>query len=335
LGEPGESKQDRWAGGVELLKVVAMPMVTLVVGFVINSSLNARQTRENNVRVYAEMMGRREEADSGLRKDMFKSILDTFMRQDPGLKPGQRLDQQILNLELLSYNFHESLDLAPLFKHVRRQIPGEGGIEEQRRQRLEKVALEVNQRELTVLSEAGDVVRGDAELSKVNEAAAYLQFGEAYVAKKLDQGAKDSRPQEGVARLCLSMKGRGEEGIYRQFRLEVIGHDLQTREVQVRLYATRPLSVSDCERADLNLVDHREIDTTFWVSAFDFPMIDNTRLSHGERCAVTLTSLTADAVQLALAYFPSSRASLKDKPYYDEVMHELLRAQASPGRRDH
>ncbi len=30
-------------------------------------------------------------------------------------------------------------------------------------------------------------------------------------------------------------------------------------------------------------------------------------------------------LRVALAYFPASRASLKDKPYYDEVMRELRR----------
>ena len=29
-------------------------------------------------------------------------------------------------------------------------------------------------------------------------------------------------------------------------------------------------------------------------------------------------------VEVKLAYFQSSRASLKDKPYYDEVLHDLL-----------
>jgi hypothetical protein len=29
-------------------------------------------------------------------------------------------------------------------------------------------------------------------------------------------------------------------------------------------------------------------------------------------------------LKATLAYFPSSRASLKDKPYYDEVIEQLL-----------
>jgi hypothetical protein len=62
-----KSKTSAW---IEAGKVVAMPLVTLIVGYVLNSSLNYSQTRDSNLRLYADMMGRREEADSALRKDM-------------------------------------------------------------------------------------------------------------------------------------------------------------------------------------------------------------------------------------------------------------------------
>ena len=64
---------------IELMKIPALPLVTLVLGYWFNSSLNERQQVESNIRLHAEMMGRREEADSNLRKDMFNSILTTFM----------------------------------------------------------------------------------------------------------------------------------------------------------------------------------------------------------------------------------------------------------------
>jgi hypothetical protein len=65
---PASSKSPAW---IELVKVLALPLVTLVLGYWFNSSLNERQQVESNIRLYAEMMGRREEADSNLRKDMF------------------------------------------------------------------------------------------------------------------------------------------------------------------------------------------------------------------------------------------------------------------------
>jgi hypothetical protein len=95
------------------------------------------------------------------------------------------------------------------------------------------------------------------------------------------------------------------------------------------------LDQAECLRADLDLESKREIDTNFWVGLFDFPMIDNTRLTHGERCAVSLTTLTPSVLGVALAYFPGSRASLKDRPYYDELMHDLVRDHWLSGPREH
>ena len=54
-------------------------------------------------------------------------------------------------------------------------------------------------------------------------------------------------------------------------------------------------------------------------------MIDTTRLSGSECCAVSLTALNPNVVSLTLSYFPASRASRKDKPYHDEVMRDLVR----------
>jgi hypothetical protein len=50
---------------------------------------------------------------------------------------------------------------------------------------------------------------------------------------------------------------------------------------------------------------------------------------------VSLTALNPKVLSVALAYFPASRASLKDKPYYDEVMRELRhnRQASSPTAR--
>src|SRR5262245_40049916 len=129
---------------IELVKVLALPLVTLVLGYWFNASLNERQQIDNNIRLYAEMMGRREEADSNLRKDMFNSILNTFMAKDPNSKtsPEEQIRQQILSLELLAYNFHESLDIGPLFKDVERRIPDDvKGPNAELEGRLESVAF--------------------------------------------------------------------------------------------------------------------------------------------------------------------------------------------------
>jgi hypothetical protein len=314
---------------LDVLKAIAIPLVTLFLGFMFNSSLNSRQTHDTNIRLYTEMMGRREQADSDLRKDMFKSILDTFMRKDPQLKLEEQVRQEVLNLELLAYNFHESLDLAPLFKHVRSRIPEQvEGPNADLRKRLEKVAQEVIGRQLTVLSDSGMVEAGETLLQKVDNLEAYLFFGSHFVPDP------NIRPGiDGVSRLCLSMNSTDGVRHYRQFKVEATEYDPQWREVRVRLYVSRILNLMDCERADLDLVGNREIDTRFWIGLFDFPMIDNTHLTHGERCAVSLTEM--NPLKISVAYFPGSRASLKDKPYYDDVIHDLVREQQPSGSSEH
>ena len=325
---------------MDLLKIVALPLVTLILGFWFNKSLNERQAKDSDMRLYTEMMGRREQADSDLRKDMFKSILDTFMssKEQPKMEPSEQLKQDVLKLELLAYNFHESLDIAPLFKEVSSRIPEQNqGQNAELRRRLERVAREIIERQLTLVSDSGMVERGSADPQKIDELQAFLYFGVRTVP---DSNVK---PGDGVSRLCLSLEstdeGDDKAAHYRQFKLEVIKYDTRAREVQVRLYASRLLSQAECHQADLDLAAKREIDTNFWVGLFDFPMIDNTRLSNDERCAVSLTDLSADIITVALAYFPGSRASLKDRPYYDEVIRQLVpgdehRRSAAAKRRD-
>jgi hypothetical protein len=318
---PASSEKHQWPW-IELAKVLALPLVTLVLGYWFNASLNERQQIDNNIRLYAEMMGRREEADSNLRKDMFNSILTTFMAKDPSAKISdeEQIRQQILSLELLAYNFHESLDIGPLFKDVERRIPASAkGPDQELQRRLESVALQVIEHQLTALSDVGTVERGDALTEKIKDFQAHIMFGMRAIP---DPKVK---PGEGASRLCLSMEATDRSRHYRQFVLELINYNEVAREVQVRQYVSRPLTQQECQTPDLDLEANREVDTNFQVGLFDFPMIDNTRLSGSERSSVSLTALNPNVVSLTLAYFPASRASLKDKPYYDEVIRDLVR----------
>jgi hypothetical protein len=307
---------------IELIKVLALPLVTLVLGYWFNSSLNERQQVESNIRLYAEMMGRREEADSNLRKDMFNSILTTFMTRDPSMRltSEELIRQQILSLELLAYNFHESLDIGPLFRDVERRIMlEERDTNQELRGRLESVALQVIEHQLTALSDVGMIERGNALPDRIQELQAHVSFGTHTVSDP------QIAPGEGTSRVCLSAESTDGTRHYRQFRLELIGYREDTREVQVHLYVSQVLTESECAQATIDLEGRREVDTNFMVGLFDFPMIDNTRLSGGERTAVSLTALNPSVLSVSLAYFPASRASLKDKPYYDEVIRDLVR----------
>jgi hypothetical protein len=186
------------------------------------------------------------------------------------------------------------------------------------------VALQVIERQLTTMADVGSVERGDAMASKVKtDSVAYLMFG----ARAVPNPAIN--PGEGTSRLCLTMQADDGSTSYRQFTLDITGLDERQREVLVRLVVTKPISREECLRPALDLVAAGEVDTNFRVGLFDFPMIDNTRLSNNQRAAVSLIALTPDVLSVKVAYFPSSRASLKDKPYYEEMTRQLVGGRAN------
>jgi hypothetical protein len=67
-------------------------------------------------------------------------------------------------------------------------------------------------------------------------------------------------------------------------------------------------------------------------------MIDNTRLKNDMRLAVVLNSLVSEnrfnnsgrvagksyRIELKAIYFPGSRSSLKEQPYFDDIVSKLL-----------
>ena len=57
----------------------------------------------------------------------------------------------------------------------------------------------------------------------------------------------------------------------------------------------------------------------------DLGLISPALLAHLRcRAAVSLMTLTPDVLSMKVAYFPASRASLKDKPYYDDLNRLLV-----------
>jgi hypothetical protein len=323
----GDSNGDSRFNWLELVKILALPLATLIIGYYFNVALNKRQATENAalserqahdsyVHLYADMMGRREESDSSLRKDMFQSILATFLRKDPKQPSSQYFEQEVLNIELLAYNFHESLDLGPLFKHVRRELAANQAKDKDENLlwRLERVAQEVKEQQLAVLSDSGVVERAD-----INLATMVGTFGKYTVEPGPDV-------KRGGPTLCMSIDSSDGDKHFRQFKIELLDFNKDRREVELSLTVSRPLSEADCKKILDPNVEQDNIETApqFWAGLFAFPMIDNTHLSHSERCSVSVTDITTDTAKIAVAFFQASRASLKDKLYYDEVLHDLL-----------
>ena len=305
-------EKSKWDKADVILKPVGGLMTALAVAafgffgsrFVADQQVKEADARERlqridtNARLYAELMTKREEADSLLRKDMFNSIIGTF------LKPGSGgIEEKVLKLELLSYNFHEALDLGPLFKDVYHEISKKPG-SDQYVKRLERAARDVIAKQVEALEEGGGKLDGMIDFEELKQNPQGLPVLEGTL-KLRPEGAVESDPalQERI------------------FTVEALYPEVARREVRLKLRVRTPGQSADAEgqNADASFV--------FWLSSFDFPLIDNIRLSHGQRCAVVFRTFEDESAQITLVYFPGSKASLKEKPYYDDVVRDLLSGQ--------
>jgi hypothetical protein len=293
MSEEPVKKRDRW----DKIDILMRPMgglltaaaITLL-GFITSNAVSRRQAIDTNTRLYTELMSRREESESALRKDMCVSIINSFVNpRDAGLSTS------VLNLEMLAYNFHESLNLKPLFTEMRRRVlrdqgdartPAARAENDAYLERLESMAREIVRRQMVVLEGVGK--RFDRTIDLTG-----------------DPGGTSLEPE------TLTL-----DGVSTTFAMDVLDVDRANREIRIGL---------NIESPDPELGRQTKV-ATFGVSYFDFPMIDNTRLVGGQRCAVVLNNISDQSADITLVLFPGIYASLKEKPYYNEVIENVLNA---------
>jgi len=292
-------RKDNWDKMQIMLAPLGGALTALAIamfGFITSSKLDRRQAVETNVRLYSELMSRREESESALRKDMLVSIISSFLNSYKN-----DLNNDVLSLELLAYNFHESLNLKPLFLDLTRRIrhseetaPAGARKEEfaEYKERLENVAREIARKQMIVLEGVG---------------------------KRFDRTIDLSSDPDGTS---LDPETMTLDAVETGFAIDVVHVDKENREVTVSLSVETPDPAQGRQTKVL----------TFTVSFFDFPMIDNLRLTDGQRCALVLTNFNDHAVELTTVLFPGEYASLKEKPYYNEVLQSILSASTPGGK---
>ena len=282
--------KDWWDKAAIILHPVGGLLAALAVaglGFFGSQFLEKRQAEETRARFFLELISKREEADSALRKDMFMSIIQSFLKPE-----STSIEDRILKLELLAYNFHESLNLKPLFTQLDTDISRSAASgKRDQMDRLEKIAREVARKEMVVLEGVGKSFERTVDFEDVAKSPGGLALE--------------------PAKLTLS-------GIEREFAIVIKKVDVNRKELQIRLEVRTHRGSSG---------DYDTDEAEFWSGFFDFPMIDHTRLSHDQRCAVVVRNFGKSSARIALVDFPGSYASLKEKPYIQEMIKDLLGAK--------
>ena len=113
--------------------------------------------------------------------------------------------------------------------------------------------------------------------------------------------------------------GEQWDSVQHLVRLTILDMDTLTRSIEVRLNICTQVPGRKDKCAN----------PAFTIDYFEFPMIDNTRLINDKRCSVVLRDFdtTNKFMEIDIIFFPGSHSSLKERPYYDDIVSKLL-----PGR---
>ncbi len=266
-----------------LITALAIPVALGYVSNQYEKASAARQGTESRLHLYTELLSKREEADTGIRKGVFDKVIETYLTPR-----GADVEQKLVALELLALNFNDSLNLSPLFWQLSREIERGDRPKAQRTAltaQLDRIARDVKDRQLEILEVVG--ARRDGTIIFDEVADRPLLFEEEMVFRDPDPLAQN-------------------RDLKRRFKIEVAEHDPVGRRVLVRAHDGKTQWV-------------------FWVDVFDFPFLDFARLSKTERFSAVLRNYRPDSAQITFVYFPSSRSGVKDKPYVDELLSDLLR----------
>jgi len=266
-----------------LLGTLAIPATLGYVSYVYQQSQAERQLDDARLRLYTELLSKREDADTSVRRGIFDKVLETY------LKPGQQdLQVKIVALELLAANFHDALDLGPLFWQLDREVEGTPGSRKTSLARqLARVANDVKDRQVGNLEAVGKLEERQVQLEDTKNPVIDADFSFAN--------------PDALNGTLKSLK--------RHFTVSVAEHDPERKRVYVHVRASPA-------------TDERQ--WGFWLDVFDFPMANFTRLSKEERFTVVLKRYEPPSAHIALIYFPGARSGVRDKPFLDEVISDLV-----------
>jgi hypothetical protein len=368
--QPPKKQRDLW-DKFQAVGGVATAVAVACIGFGGSMFLNNQQDASHKTQLYSQLMSEREKAENAVRKDMFDKILETFLKKENNSKVCaiDDIDIQLLKLDMLARNFHEALDLQPLFRDVLLNIVKRVNIDNYRMSNEELESLASNN-----TCRAALLGRFKKSLNR-NDVGNRVQYDHIDVQKKRPlyekflSSLKETQKLRlfDIARRITNKQLESLTGVSQRFRFTIdIGKTCRNkkpneaitdgdrcqepgnkREANLTLdkQTKREFTLSSSRsypkwnQVSLKIETNKtakEIESDpdggnkttveFWVSYFDFPLVDNTYLSSDERYAVILDDIDEKKAEVSLLYFPASFAGFKEKAYYQHrIMNTLMK----------
>ena len=334
-----KNKKRDW---VEVLLKAMTPIIAGLLiawaGFIGDRVLTSISSKQESARLITELQIKREQAEMVMRKDVFDKALEALLlkKQENGgtLKD---MSKQLLRLELLALNFGDSLSLSPLFAEIRKDLdrskPAKNedrrDYSERRaelRKRLEALAKRVASSQVSSLAQHGKTKKIRIPLYGYEEGDSCketlfqddeFEWPNDTILKQL--GYDDIKKiEDSEETLKIFQESTQDEslielnGVKRYLQLYISHVDFCKKTANTQI-----LLLKKDDSTDL------EVDRTFTLDYFNFPMVDNTRLSNNHRLAIIMDSFqitgTDPHIEIVGIIFPSEYASLRDRPGMQEA----------------
>jgi hypothetical protein len=339
-------KADSKHGRLDLIIRAATPIVAGLLiafaGYVSERTLTSISMKQENARLITNLQIQREQAESNLRKDIFDQALKALLNDEDSSAATMGLSKRLLKLELLALNFGDSLSLAPLFSEFARDLDRivdsamPGGDEHQRaavlRKRLHGLARRVASVQLSSVVQHGQVATIKVKLSLEGKG---FRHGRLEYKWPEDEIWEDlgGRPAEGSADFAAFTEAHAEEmakrgwihvgDTRRKVTMSLSNPDrrLKTLDIDLEIESWTAPEHGPSSVAGMTVT------RGFQLHYFNFPKIDNTRLSDGQRFSIIMEKFQpkgADPeIEISAVVFPSEYASLRDRPGMQEALRLL------------
>jgi hypothetical protein len=285
--------------------------------------LTTISAQEQDARLYTELLSRREQSESLLRKDMFSLILADFFEKSGSAGSSSDVSLKLLKLELLALNFGDSLSLGPLFNELRRDIEKAKPSEKEKltwnmkkkeyEKRLHSLAKRVASAQLAAIK-----LRGISQVIEIPVDKVLFTkdgIGKSYLWPDDQYNQLDNLEKETLKQLVADQKRLTLEGVTWVFSLQFTNARFMQKTVDIELNVYK-------QNPDGQLTQNAPY-KTFKLDYFNFPLIDNTRLPNNQRFSLVMTDFNEEIIRVEGILFPGVYSSQRDKPYLNEILEEL------------
>ncbi len=343
----------------KIIGAVSVPIVGLIVTVILHFNSEANriqqtqlaeknrkqqfQIAEKNRRsqLFAEIMSKRELADSDIRASMFKTLMTEYgglASKNYGSSDNDTIENlrgKLVFLNLLINNFQEYFNAKPLFEDLYERINEiknkyQGKDKPQitsLKENLIKISKATAKKQEIMLSRIGMTQNVLIKKQDIKCVLLYDPFG---LKKMTGNGEPEELDYESDGACSVTIGGPNQN--YGEKEQESIESGKAKYAIDITLKAVHEddVSVKITLYQDYfesgTLIFRRFVrnDMEFSISYFDLPYMDNTRLFDGSRFSLILRDVPSkDWADLGIIVFREEFMSLRDRPFLEEMLNKL------------